>query len=323
MKSKIFLPAIACLLFLSLSTVSAQAEDSISQSINTLFDTQREEKTAVIDEIGALLKLNLFEDNGSGENNIAKLFNASYYDYDAAYKAYKLPHLFISAYKESGSFGSIAGDDYQWRIPFENSAGTSGYAILGEKEGKLAYLGKAIGATCKNEYISEEIIRNAVKETDLIEKPLVKLTFLQSFMYNTTFVLLSDGDNEFVIPFAVRPEWSPVENGKIYTAKDLIAKYYDMYDEEELSKHGDEDGGVPLRNHNSETISSENEDKDDDIFVESSVVSAFDTKHHINNEVSSDLASTKESSFPIIPTVAIGGGVALILGMIVLIKKRH
>lgn len=321
MKTKIFITTMICLLFISLSSYTAQANDSLSESIDNVFNTVREEKASVIDEIGTLLKLNLFESTDSEKNDMASLFNASYYDYDATYKAYKLPHLFITAYKKCGSFLSIVEDDYQWKVPFENSVGTTGYAVLSERDGKLAYLGKSIGDTCKNEYISEDMIRTAIKDSDLIDKPLTKLTYLQSFMYNTTFVLLADKENEYIIPFAIRPEWSPVENGKLYTAEDLIAIYYDTYDEDALSEHGDEDGGVPLREHRNTSSPSEVEVNGDLQAVEPATFSDSNIQLPIDVEESYEQSDVTTS--PVIPIVAIGGGVVLVLGIVVLLKKRH
>lgn len=277
---------LTCLFF----NVPLFGADSVSQSIEDVFAQMREEKETVKPILASLLKIPEQNENDPNNNGVLDMFKTSGYDFESAYKAYRLPHLFITEYKNKGGFLSMMEDTYQWKVPFKNTEGISGYATIGEKNGELAYLGKAVTKTADNEFISEESIRKAITDSDLIKQPIKSITYLESFMYYTIFVVLFDGNTEYVIPLAIRPEWSPVENGKLYTADDLIAKYYDMYDEDELLNHRDEDGGVPLRKY---------------------------------SNTSSSSAHSDNSTSPVIPTIAIGGGVALVLGLIVLIKKRH
>jgi len=275
----------------------AGTDDSILSSIDSILDTVQKEKNDAASELSSLLKLSLFKGNDQ-EDDAVKMFENSSYDLDSAYKAYTISTLLITDYKKYGSFSSIMTNSYQWIVPFINSVGTAGYATIAERDGKLTMLGKSIGDNLKNEFISQEKIRNALTESDKIKKPLTSITFLQSFAYNTNFVLLSDGETEYVIPFALRPEWSPVKNGVLYTADELIDLYWDTYDEEETIKHPERNGGVALRK-NKDNINNENEE-------------IFDTSE-----------DTKETTSPVIPVVAIGGGAVLVLGIVVLLKKRH
>ena len=295
--------------------------DAVSQSIDNVLSQVREEKESVKPILTSILKIPEQDENDPNNSGVLDMFKTSGYDFESAYKAYRLPHLFIAEYKNKGGFLSMMEDSYQWKVPFKNTEGISGYATIGEKKGELAYLGKAVTKTADNEFISEESIRKAISDSELIKSPLESITYLQSFMYNTIFVVLFDGKTEFVIPLAIRPEWSPVENGKLYTAEDLIAIYYDTYDEDALLEHGDEDGGVPLRKYSNSSSSSQSGNINDLHTDNPPANSVSDSQLPADDDAS--YAHPDDVAFPVIPTIAIGGGAVLVLGLIVLLKKRH
>ncbi len=299
------------------SAISAQT-DSVSESVDKVLNQLREEKTDALSEIREALHIYDEDNRPEEQSDEPDLFKSSSYDLEGAYKAYTLGSRLVTSYKEKGSLQAIAEETYQWKIPYANTSGMPGFATIGEEDGKLILLGKSSGETCNNEMISEDVIRSAIADSDLIKKPLTSITIYNCLLYNVYFVTLSDGADEFVIPFSVRPDWAPVKNGVLYSAEELIEKYDKMYDEDSINPKAS--GGVPLQGQGEGIILGKNiihrEETPNELTPTPIITQESDMPDTLHEE-------SEESAFPIVPTVALGGGVALFIGLIVLLKKRH
>ena len=281
---RIFVMILAFMVTMGNVCVSAQTTEQLTDNLNDLFAKLDHEKKEVSVELRALLKIP--ENNEDNDiDGVYDQFKTANYNLEDAYKAYNIGSLLVTSYKEKGSIHAIAEETYQWRIPYSNTIGTPGFAIIGEENGELVYLGKSVGETCKNEIITEAMIRAAINDTDIIKEPLTSITYYHSFLYNTFFVVLSDDDTEYVIPFAVMPEWSPVKNGELYTAEELIEKYNKMYDEEELLKHPGSNGGLPRRGEGSAFVLGKNPTRD-----------LLDSANNPNNQNNENDEATDKSS---------------------------
>ena len=66
-------------------------------------------------------------------------------------------------------------------------------------------------------------------------------------MYQTTFVYLQNADGEYLIPYSVDADEVGIQNEKTYTVSELMKIFSKYYDEEQVVKNPNYNGGVPAR----------------------------------------------------------------------------
>jgi len=240
------------------SPVSVKAGETLADSVDRLLEDRIAERESVKDELEEVIKKSAYKNDEMVKGYIQLLFVPSSYDLDAAIKVNRCDSFLVTGYKEKGSFSKMVGEQYQWKIPIKNEKEESGYITVGEKDGVLTYLGTDIGANCKNEFITEEQISKILKSNTLSDKAIVSLNIAQNFLYNMTLVIVDDGSQEFVITLPINPETSPVKRGCLYKAEEVVQLFDEIYDEQYLIDHPNDNGGIPLKNRYSQVKAPDN-----------------------------------------------------------------
>lgn len=199
------------------ASASASSLTSISQGNNLMFD--KNEYQSILDTID---EAGIFSD--AQKNSIRANSKTS----PEGYKIYSLsePDL-IKILKSRSPISNFISDNYVWIVPSGdglkiqvNRTGDSwqvtGYSI---PNASLVAADDTIDTTTVSIAISE--ITSSLSDTRTAENDIVVQCF-KSAMYHTTFVLISCGDSEYLIPYGRRPELTGLKNGKIYSRKDVL-----------------------------------------------------------------------------------------------------
>lgn len=240
-------------LTLTLGTiVSAGAVADDSHGIDALLQEANAERAAYAAQINEIMSELMAEADSSDTAHQANLQGdadvVASYDLDNAYRVSILDSLFLTALAESGDFQATLTDVVQWRVPITTADGEAGFAVLLEEDGELSYVGLVAGEAAKTWYISEEAIRSAVTASDEIQGTLTSMQIVHSFVYYTAFVYLSDGENEYLIPFSYSADECGIENGALYSLSEVERQFNLYYDESQLTDAPLENNGAPVRN---------------------------------------------------------------------------
>ncbi len=236
-----FLCGLLCLVLWISCGMAAQAGET---SGNNYADKVITEKNAAqketISEIDTLMKKRI-QEQGQVTSGIAS------YDLSGTYQVHMIEPLFLTIYNETGLFASTITDTVQWKVPIKESGGEDGLAVFSEGEDGLTFAGTVVGEAANTWMVSDEGIRTSVAQSKQLRSEIKKLQIAHSYMYQTTFVYLQNADGEYLIPYSVDADEVGIQNGKTYTVSELMRIFSKYYDEEQVLKNPNHNGGVPAR----------------------------------------------------------------------------
>lgn len=140
---------------------------------------------------------------------------------DSAYPVHLFEHPdFVSYYREHGRIDTNIQPDYRWNVPTSN-----GYLVaVGQGSSgawdKISMIGTDFLPTEGLPDISGVFDREKLLKT--IEscpeiQTVSQISYIDSPMYtSTTFIYIRSGEQEFLIPYGPRPDFTGLENGRLY-----------------------------------------------------------------------------------------------------------
>lgn len=190
-------------------------EDTNYREFESLFDS---EECELIDN--AINNSSLF---GGEITNNANTYSINASADNTVYKLYSLyADELITADANGKKLSTYLPDTYDWIVEKSGS-----FVKVVFKDGEW----EAVGYTTYPE---------ASKQTDIIdiadfEQKLstlqsenagenVDVVFFKVAQYKTSFAYISAGENEYLIPYGSRPDFTGMENGKLYTLAEIAAK---------------------------------------------------------------------------------------------------
>ena len=234
-----YLCSLLCLaLWISCGMTAQAGEVSGDNYVDTIIAEKNAAQKETISEIDTLMKKRMQEQGQTG-SSIAS------YDLSGAYQVYMMEPLFLTIYNETGSFASTITDTVQWKVPIKESGGENGLAVFSEGEDGLTFAGTVMGEAANTWMVSDEGIRTSVAQSKQIRSEIKKLQIAHSYMYQTTFVYLQNADGEYLIPYSVDADEVGIQNEKTYTVSELMKIFSKYYDEEQVVKNPNYNGGVP------------------------------------------------------------------------------
>lgn len=247
------------LIFLSLllavtmtaGTVANAAADEGDHGLDRLLKEEELAKEAVLPQLEKIMQEAAAEQYSGEGISYGAVDTIASYDIDNAYRVNMLEPLLLTSIKENGDFKSAISTTVQWKIPIVTTQGEPGIAILLEEDGKLSYMGIGVGEATQNWYITKADIESAVSNSTIIKKELTTLQIVHSYMYDTAFVYLSDGENEYLIPFSYLDKEIKIESGTVYSVSQIEKKFNRCFDEQQLIDSPMSNGGAPFRDNQS------------------------------------------------------------------------
>ena len=146
---------------------------------------------------------------------------------DNAYKQYRLNSVYIyDDYTKNGNFGSMISDGYNWIVPLYDE---NIYISFSKKSESWQFggAGSSLSFTDDNgnkldlDFSLKGILKKLKKEKGITNADEIK--YVSSDRVNFIYVL-TDG-TEYLIPYCSRPDFTELENGKIYTAAEALDIY--------------------------------------------------------------------------------------------------
>ena len=144
---------------------------------------------------------------------------------DSTYPVHLFDHPdFVSYYREHGRIDTNIQPDYRWNVPTSN-----GYLVaVGQSSSgawdKISMIGTDFLPTEGLTDISGVFDKQKLVETmeDCPDIQTVsQISYIDSPMYtSTTFIYIRSGEQEFLIPYGPRPDFTGLENGKLYPIED-------------------------------------------------------------------------------------------------------
>lgn len=145
---------------------------------------------------------------------------------DSAYPVHLFEHPdFVSYYREHGRIDTNIQPDYRWNVPTSN-----GYLVaVGQGSSgawdKISMIGTDFLPTEGLPDISGVFDREKLLKT--IEscpeiQTVSQISYIDSPMYtSTTFIYIRSGEQEFLIPYGPRPDFTGLENGTLYPMEEV------------------------------------------------------------------------------------------------------
>ena len=146
---------------------------------------------------------------------------------DNACKQYRLNSVYIyDDYTKNGNFGSMISDDYNWIVPLYDE---NIYISFSKKSGSWQFGGAGSSLSFTDDdgnkldldFSLKGILKKLKKEKGITNADEIK--YVSSDRVNFIYVL-TDG-TEYLIPYCSRPDFTELENGKIYTAGEALDIY--------------------------------------------------------------------------------------------------
>lgn len=140
---------------------------------------------------------------------------------DSAYPVHFFEHPdFVSYYWEHGRIDTNIQPDYRWNVPTSNGYLIAVGQTLSGTWDKISMIGTDFLPTESLTDISGVFDRQKLLKT--IEscpeiQTVSQISYIDSPMYtSTTFIYIRSGEQEFLIPYGPRPDFTGLENGKLY-----------------------------------------------------------------------------------------------------------
>ena len=144
---------------------------------------------------------------------------------DSAYPVHLFEHPdFVSYYREHGRIDTNIQPDYRWNVPTSN-----GYLVaVGQTSSgaweKISMIGTDFLPTeglpdISGVFDREKLLKTIESYPDI--QTVSQISYIDSPMYtSTTFIYIRSGEQEFLIPYSPRPDFTGLENGKLYPMED-------------------------------------------------------------------------------------------------------
>ncbi len=168
----------------------------------------------------------------------------SEYNVDAARKVYFSETLMLTVFEEKQDIDAVFSEQYHWLVPINGNENE--VAVFSVKDGMPHYSG--IISSANGYYISDEALLQSLSESNVDLNTITSVKYLHAAMYHTTFAVIYTDSEVYAVPFATNPDFSELEDKKVYIADDMMQFLADTYDESKLLENPDANGGVPLRN---------------------------------------------------------------------------
>lgn len=224
-KRIILLPAVMLMLTVFITAVGA-AGDAYKSVYG---DTGTDEYSAVVSAV---------KGNSSLPDNVS-LMSDSQFESNTC-KLYRFDKIDMAAYYETnGSLKGIFKDTGLWAVYTPN-----GNTVKVEnKNGVCAVLGYSMapGGVSDKSVISKSGVVKAL-ENDTRSILPDELKFVEAEQYNSNFVYIRSGNDEYLIPYSSRPEICGLENGRLYKAVEVVKAYKENYSFN--TGDGNADGGM-------------------------------------------------------------------------------
>lgn len=144
-----------------------------------------------------------------------------------AYKQYRLNSVYIyDDYTKNGNFGSMISDGYNWIVPLYDE---NIYISFSKKSESWQFGGAGSSLSFTDDdgnkldldFSLNGILKKLKKEKGITNADEIK--YVSSDRVNFVYIL-TDGA-EYLIPYCSRPDFTELENGKIYTAAEALEIY--------------------------------------------------------------------------------------------------
>ena len=148
------------------------------------------------------------------------------YDFDAAYKLYSLKKSdIVAAYAENGDIKSAISEEFRWMVPTKDGNRVATILLDNREWVEVGYREKIEE---KSEYVG--IIDTDVIDRQQLHKTLDKkskdviidLKNIWVPQYHMNFTYFRTETDEYLIPYATRPDFTGLKNGEAYEAKVAI-----------------------------------------------------------------------------------------------------
>lgn len=167
----------------------------------------------------------------------------SEYNAGAARKVYFSETLMLTVFEEKQTINAVFSEKYRWLVPINGNENQ--VAVFGVKDGVPRFSGIS---PMNGHYISDEILLQSLSESNIDPNAITSVKYLHAAMYHTTFAVIYTDSEVYAVPFSSNPDFSELEDKKVYIADDMMQFLVDTYDEAKLLENPDANGGVPLRN---------------------------------------------------------------------------
>lgn len=244
MYKKIYAVLLSCLLAIGLALPSfaglSEAERAVVQNkVEAEYKTDTAELRALEKALADEDRYAVAERGGNAQEETL----IHEYNLDAARRVYTSETLMLTAYEASQDIHAVFSEEYQWLVPINGN--DEQVAVFLVKDGAAKFIG--ISPT-NGYYISDEVLLKSLSESDIDLDSITSVKYLRAAMYHTTFAVVDTTGETYAVPFASNPDFSELENQKVYPANDMMQFLLETYDESKLSESPNSNGGVPLRN---------------------------------------------------------------------------
>lgn len=253
---------IAVLASLFLLPSQAFAEENkvyqLQQNQELLFDQEEYEQVMASIEKNVLLSSSTESKNGSRFS----LSETSNSEQRNAYKVYSLVREDLLASVASGiAISDLISDDYEWLVTDEE--GNIVYVKKVDNKWVPYMISSPTASTFESEIVQYSTIAEhiSIVATEQAAKSLqaerINPTTAQCFyskVYRTFFVYITDGLTDYLVPFTSRPDFTKLNNGKLYSLQEVCKILNESgFDEDIFTSKGQKFGGAKLRTANNET----------------------------------------------------------------------
>lgn len=203
-------------------SVPAFASEISYKNYKSLYDS--EEAAIVHSQISNPENAVLLPPQGKSDNNKTE------------YKIYGLKLFdFAKEIKNGVTISELLSDDYAWIV----LCGT-GQTRIKKIDGKWQILGSRMASPNNRPTtdIDTEVFERLLASPKFSgENEPVQTAFIESFPYNTVFAYIRNNTGEYLVPFSSRPDFTGLENGKLYTTAEVAEILPELIE-------GDENGGA-------------------------------------------------------------------------------
>lgn len=132
----------------------------------------------------------------------------------------------ISSYRKHGDLASFISENYQLCVLMPNGE----EIILDKSKGEWKFIGASVPVSAESSIdgfsmaaVSDTLLKTYKSKLPTNAAAVVSdLKIVRSHMYNITFAYFTDGGQEYVIPYSDRPDFTGLEDGKVYPASEAI-----------------------------------------------------------------------------------------------------
>lgn len=234
----------------------------LQQSQELLFD--QEEYQQVMANIKSSVLLSSIDETKQGSR--FSLSETASSQQRNAYKVYSLVREDLLASVASGiAISDLISDNYEWLVTDEDenivyvkkvNNEWVPYMISSPTASTIAskvVQSKVVQYSTIAEHVTNISIKQTAMSSQIEELNTTSAQCFYSKVYRTYFVYITDGVTDYLVPFSSRPDFTKLENGKLYSLQEVCKILSESGFDEEISATKDQKfGGIKLRNVNAE-----------------------------------------------------------------------